>query len=72
MGGDVKESLFKGFVETFDPSAHHIAAAHVRARLDAAGARDDAGRFRIAPGSSLLREKARRWLLAVAALAHEG
>jgi hypothetical protein len=46
------------FMETFDPTTHHVNAAAVRQRLEA-GKRDDGGRFRITPGSSLLHEKAR-------------
>ncbi len=45
-------------METFDPTTHHVNAAAVRQRLEA-GKRDDGGRFRITPGSSLLHEKAR-------------
>jgi hypothetical protein len=58
-GGEVKESTYKGFMETFDPATHHMNANVVRQRLEAGGVRDDAGRFRIRPGSSLLHPKAR-------------
>ena len=57
MGGEVKESTYKGFLETFDPSTHHVAAAHVNARLASATVRDEKGNFRVRPGSSLLRAK---------------
>ena len=57
MGGEVKESTYKGFMETFDPSTHHVAAAHVNARLASATVRDEKGNFRVRPGSSLLRAK---------------
>ena len=57
MGGEVKESTYKGFMETFDPSTHHVAAAHVNARLASGAVRDEKGNFRVRPGSSLLRAK---------------
>jgi hypothetical protein len=57
MGGEVKESTYKGFMESFDPTTHHMNAGVVRQRLEAGGVRDDAGRFRIRPGSSLLHPK---------------
>ena len=57
MGGEVKESTYKGFMETYDPSAHHVAAAHVNARLASASVRDERGNFRVLAGSSLLRAK---------------
>ena len=57
MGGEVKESTFKGFMETFDPATHHVAAAHVNARLASATVRDERGNFRVLAGSSLLRAK---------------
>ena len=55
--GEVRESTFKGYMETFDPSAHHVAAAQVNVRLSSATVRDEKGNFRIRPGSSMLRAK---------------
>ena len=55
--GEVRESTYRGFMETFDPSAHHVAAAQVNMRLASATVRDEKGNFRIRPGSSMLRAK---------------
>jgi hypothetical protein len=57
MGGEVRESNYKGFMETFDPSAHHVAAAQVNQRLASATVRDEKGNFRVRPGTSMLRAK---------------
>ena len=46
-------------METYDPTQHHMAAGAVRARLDAGAVRDEKGYFRVRPGQSTLREKAR-------------
>lgn len=56
MGGDVKESLYNGFMESFDATQHHVNAAAVRSRLEGS-TRDAEGRFRVAAGSSTLRAK---------------
>jgi G patch domain/KOW motif-containing protein len=56
MGGDVKESLYGGFMESFDPAAHHVSAAAVRSRLEGS-TRDADGRFRVTVGSSTLRAR---------------
>ena len=44
-----------GFMETFDASLALANSGYVAARLASGSKRDEAGRFRIAPGTSSLR-----------------